>query len=170
TPSRRPLTAGPCSFRDAETLLIPALVGRDQFGQEADRHHLRAQQQRGHGINQQRTLMKRPEAVRHPVVDEPRNREINHGARYGKEAQQANAAEQVLRPLPETGQELDGEQVEKPFHEAADAVLGMPETPRPMVDFNFAYAEAARRREDGNEPMKLAVKAYLPADLGPKTL
>src|SRR5438105_4097101 len=69
----------------------------------------------------------------------------------------------MLRPLAEPGQELDGEQVEEALHEAAHAVLGAAEASGPVMDFNLSHAKAARRRQHGDEAMKLAVEFHLAA-------
>ena len=47
-----------------------------------------------------------------------------------QEAEQADAAEQVLRPLAEAGEELDRQQVEEALDEAAHAVLRVAELAR----------------------------------------
>ena len=73
----------------------------------------------------------------------------------------------MLRPLAEAGQELDRQQIEKALDEAAHAVLGMAEPARPVVDLDLADAEAARRRQHGDEAVQLAVEPDLAEDLGP---
>ena len=53
----------------------------------------------------------------------------------------------MLRPLPKAGQELDREKVEEPFHEAADAVLGVAEAAAAVLDFDLAKARNRSMRE-----------------------
>src|SRR5436190_23923152 len=46
-------------FLDAIAFLIAAQIGRDELRQEADRHHLGAQQQCGCRVDERRTLVQR---------------------------------------------------------------------------------------------------------------
>src|SRR5207248_2786255 len=76
----------PGGLGDAVTILIAALVRGDQFGQEADRHHLCPKQQGGDRVNEQRALMQwqeRPRWRHH--VRQPGNSEIRHSNASGKE-------------------------------------------------------------------------------------
>ena len=66
----------------------------------------------------------------------------------------------MLRPLAETGEELDGEQVEKPFDEPRQAVFRAAELPRPMMDDHFAHAETAGGRQHRHEAVQLAVEPH----------
>ena len=65
------------------------------------------------------------------------------------------------RPLAEPGQEADGEQVEQPLDEPGDAVLRRAEPPGAVVDLDLADPEPSRVRQDGDEPVQLAVDADL---------
>src|SRR5258708_35412439 len=73
----------------------------------------------------------------------------------------------MLRPLAEARQELNGHQVKEAFKETADAVLGAAEPARPMGDLNFADAVAARRRQDGDEAVQVAIETHFAEDPGP---
>ena len=78
---------------DAVAILIAALVGGDQLRQEADRHHLRPQQQRGHAVDQQRPLVqrqKRPYIFRIAHVDDPRDAEVRQTEKTKQKAAQSD--------------------------------------------------------------------------------
>ena len=62
---------------------------------------------------------------------------------------QAEIAEQVLRPPAEPRQELHRDQVEEPLDEPANAVLRLAELPRPVVDDQFADLEPAGSASTG---------------------
>src|SRR6202158_4209677 len=82
---------------DGVRVFIAALACGDQLGQEGDRYHLRPEQEGGDRVNEQRALMQWQEPSRRHHVDEPGNSEIDHSDASGKETQQADATEQVLR-------------------------------------------------------------------------
>src|SRR5262249_948336 len=100
----------------------------------------------------------------------PRERQVHHAEEAEQKTDQADAAEQMLRPLAEAGEELDGHEIEEPFHEASDAVLGFAEAARAMVDLDFADGKARRGGEHRNEAMQLAVEPDLAKNLGTVTL
>jgi len=66
----------------------------------------------------------------------------------------------MLRPLAETGDEFDGQQIEKAAHIAAETVFGFAELTATMVNDQFADLEAARRRQHRDETMQFAVKPH----------
>src|SRR5262249_31116903 len=146
---------------NAVAVLIAGLVRGDQLREEADRHHLGAEEQGGHGVDQQRPVVQRGGRSGIEPAPDPGVAEIEHARQASEEAQHADAAEQVLRPLTESGEELDREQVEEALHEAADAVLGAAEPARAMADLDLRYLEPTGRGEHRNEAVQLAVEADL---------
>src|SRR6476619_3450327 len=95
-----------------------------------------------------------------PEANDPRNAEVGQPEPAEQETQEADAAEHVLGSMAVARQKLDGEQIEKPFDEPADAVFRFAKAPRPMVDRNFADAEAAGRRQDRDEAMQFAIEPH----------
>ena len=67
---------------------------------------------------------------------------------------------------PKLGEKLDGEQIEESFDESAHAILGLAEAARPMIDRDFADAEAARRGQHRDEAVQFAVEPHLAKHLG----
>ena len=67
----------------------------------------------------------------------------------------------MLRPLAEARQEFNRQQIEEPLDEAADAVLGMAEAARPVLDDDLADLEAAGGGQHRDEAVQLAVEADL---------
>src|SRR5262249_12125487 len=101
-----------------------------------------------------------------PQPHDPGHGEVGEAEVAEQEADQAEAAEQVLRPAPEAGQEFDRQEVEEALEEAPGAVLGPPEPPGAVVDSQLADPEAPRGGEHGDEAVQLAVEADLAEDLG----
>src|SRR5438132_13280156 len=73
----------------------------------------------------------------------------------------------MLRALAETGEELDGQEVQKPLDEAAYAVFRMTESAGPMLDHDFGDLEAPRRGQHRDKAMELAIEADLAENRGP---
>ena len=73
----------------------------------------------------------------------------------------ADAAQQVLRPLAEAGQENDREQIQKSLVKALHAVLGVPVLAWTVIDGNFRHTETARMCEHGDEAVHIRVDPEL---------
>src|SRR6185437_4907508 len=76
----------------------------------------------------------------------------------------------MLRPLAESGQEFDSQQVEKTFDEAADAVFRAAKTARPVGDGDLAHAKTAGVRQNRHEAVQFAIQPDLAKDLAAVTL
>ena len=83
---------------------------------------------------------------------------------------EAEAAEQVQRPVPVAAHEGDREQVEEAAHVALHPVAAAAVLARPVVDRDLGDAEAAVVGEHGDEAVELAVEVELARDLGAKRL
>ena len=94
--------------------------------------------------------------------DHPQDRQVDQAQPAEREGAQPDRAQQVLRPLAETGQKLDRQEVQKTLDEAAYPVLRPAELPRPMRDGDLAHAKAAGRRQHGHEAVQLAVEPDFP--------
>ena len=154
-----------CLLFDAVTLLVLAHVGCDQLRQEADRHHLSAEQQRHGRVDERRPLVQwlKGEAevatLQNPCEGEP-----EHPQHTQREAEQTDAAQEMLRALSETGEEFHREQIEEAFNETPHAVLGVAELAGAMVDAELADLEAARRGQNGGSSAGLSPRWAASAD------
>src|SRR6516162_410674 len=80
-------------LRDAVTVLVTAQVAGDQFGQQANRYHLGAEEQGGQGVNQERPLVQRQEGVGISQADHPGDAEVEQTETAEQEANQTEAAQ-----------------------------------------------------------------------------
>ena len=101
--------------------------------------------------------MQRQKSAGLPEIDHPGDAQINHAQGAKGKTHQADGAEQVLWPLAEPGEKFDREQIEKSFDKAAHPILGVPESARAVIDFDFADRVAAGRRQDRDEAVQLAI-------------
>ena len=76
-----------------------------------------------------------------------------------KPEHEAEAAEQVQRPVAVATDERDGQQVEEAAHVALDAVARAAVLARPVVDRQLGDPVAAVVREHRDEAVQLAVEA-----------
>ena len=67
----------------------------------------------------------------------------------------------MQRPLAESGQESDGQQVEKPFEKPRETVFGRSMPAAAMANLDLADPEAPGVRQHRNEPVQLTVDADL---------
>ena len=129
-----------------------------------------AEQQCCHRIDQQGAFVQGLIAARRPEVDQPGEAQITHAQKPGQETEQADRAEEMLRPPPKSGKELDGEQVEESLDDAAEAELGLAKSPRPVLNDQFADTKATSSGQHRDEAVQLAVQTNLAEYLGPITL
>src|SRR5262249_8042807 len=114
---------------------------------------LGAEEQRAQSVDQERPRVYRIERRRIEQAIDPRESQVHHAEETEQKANKPDAAEQMLAPLPEAGEKLDGHEVRTPFDKAADAVLGLAKAAWAMVNVDLSDVKAARRREHGNEAM-----------------
>ena len=72
------------------------------------------------------------------LIDDPIDRQIEQTRTANEERQNAERAEQVLRPFFEAGEEVDREQIEKALYDSRDAVFAVAELSRAVVDDDLA--------------------------------
>src|SRR6476660_9944842 len=103
--------------------------------------------------------------VHDQVVDDPVDAETKQPEEADGERQDAERSEQVLRPLVEAGEEVDGEQVEEALDDPRRPVLAPAELAWAVVDDYLSHFPAASGGQDWNEAVQVAVDADFPQDL-----
>ena len=106
----------------------------------------------------------RVHARQHPR-DGPQTGQVNQSQQAEKEGRQSQAAQQVLRALAESGEKLDGQQVEEAFDESADSILRAAELSRTVVDHDFPYPIPPRGGQGRQEAMQFAIEPHFVEDL-----
>src|SRR5439155_15703528 len=84
----------------------------------------------------------------------------------GEARAQADASEEVERPVPVAAHEDDRQQIEGAAQVALDPEARATVEPRPVVDRQLGDAEAKVMSENGNESMPFAVEAHVLEDFG----
>src|SRR6056297_3154197 len=97
--------------------------------------------------------------------NDPRAGQDRNPSSTEQEKQQSNRTQQVQRALSVIGQEIDGQQIQKSFHNAADAIFRRTMFTWPMMHDNFADGPAARGCQHRHKPMHLAIQVNLVENL-----
>ena len=100
----------------------------------------------------------------------PAHGEIQHAQAAEQERNEADGAQQVLRPLAVADEKLHRQQIEQSLAEARDAVLRSAVLPRPMLHDDLADAKALGGGQHGHEAVQLAVEPDFVHHLAAKRL
>ena len=136
------------------------IVGGHQLGENSQGNQLHAHGQERRRINEQWASADRFRMGLEPLPN-PEDRQVSQAERSQTEKHQADRSQNVQRPLIESGQESNGEQVKESFHQTADSIFRITMSARPMIDDQFADAKPSGVRQDRDEPVEFAVDADL---------
>jgi len=106
-------------------------------------------------------VQRQPAPLGTELGQHPTAGQVQHSQQPDHERGQPHGAQQVLRPLAEAGEELDGEQIEEPFEEAGAAVLRAAELARPVLDDQLAHTKPTGLGQNRHKAVQLAVQPHL---------